>query len=426
MTEEATRFGPVKLVPGVSKKNVVTYLYASFACVALTSFVSVFMPYLLNVNLDLAPEEQGRAAGDLVFYGELILISTSGLFGAWSDQYGRRLMLVISLFLLALGFIAFGYANSMAELTVVRVFATFGIAGISVMIAAIQVDYPADESRGKLVGFSGIAIGLGAVMLGLVFNRLPVTFTDAGYSELIAGRYTLFVMAGICIFSAIVLQMGLVGGKPPHVDAKASTRELVMQGLAAARKNFRIALAYCCGFISRADLVVVGTFYSLWITQAGIAAGMGADEAAKTAGALFALVMSAALVAAPVIGWLNDRLDRTLATAVSLIIAAVGYSAMGLIDDPLAGWIYPASVLLGIGQMAVTLGCQTLLGQEAPQERRGAVVGTFTIFAAAGILFVTGVGGRLYDAIDPSAPFVMIGILNGLLGIVAFGLLQRK
>jgi MFS family permease len=125
-------------------------------------------------------------------------------------------------------------------------------------------------------------------------------------------------------------------------------------------------------------------------------------------------------------GWLNDRLDRTTTMAISLILAAAGYSTMGLIHDPLAGWIYPASVLLGIGQMSVTLASQTLLGQESPKETRGAVVGTFSIFGAAGIMFVTSIGGRLYDAIDPAAPFVLIGVANGILGIAAFWLARNK
>jgi MFS family permease len=153
---------------------------------------------------------------------------------------------------------------------------------------------------------------------------------------------------------------------------------------------------------------------------------MGPDVAARTAGSLFAMVMTAALLWAPVMGWLNDRLERTLAMAISLTIAAAGYSVMGLISDPLAGWIYPASILLGMGQMSVTLASQTLLGQEAPKKSRGAIVGTFTVFGAAGILFVTSIGGRIYDSIDPSAPFVLIGVANGLLALLAFWLIRRS
>jgi MFS family permease len=423
---DATRLGPVRLVPGVSKLNAITFLYSAFAGVALTSFVSIFMPYILNVNLGLPMEEQGRASGDLVFYGEIVLLTMSGVFGAWSDQYGRRLVFIGGLLVLAAGYIALGFALTLAALIAIRVFATFGIAAVSVMVSTIQIDYPAEDSRGKLMGFTGIAIGLGAVMIGVLFAGLPETFTDAGYTKLMAGRLTLFSMTGFCLITAVVIGFGLVGGQPPHVQGKPSTRTLLVKGINAARRNPLIALAYCCGFVGRADLVVVGTFYTLWVTQAGIESGMGAAEAARTAGMLFALVMTAALLWAPILGWLNDRLDRTVTIAIALTLAAVGYSTMGLISDPLGGWIYPASVLLGIGQMSVTLASQTLLGQESPRETRGAVVGTFSIFGAAGILFVTGIGGRIYDAIDPAAPFVMVGVVNGILGIVAFWLIRKR
>jgi len=47
------------------------------------------------------------------------------------------------------------------------------------------------------------------------------------------------------------------------------------------------------------------------------------------------------------------------------------------------------------------------------------------VFAAAGILFVTSVGGRMYDGIGPAAPFVMIGLINGLLGLWGWWLYRR-
>jgi MFS family permease len=92
---------------------------------------------------------------------------------------------------------------------------------------------------------------------------------------------------------------------------------------------------------------------------------------------------------------------------------------MGLINDPLGGWIYPASVLLGIGQMSAITASQTLIGQEAPAESRGSVIGMFSFFGAAGVMFITSVGGRIFDAIGPAAPFVLIGSINALLFVAA-------
>ncbi len=415
-------FGPIRLAPGVRAGNVLTYLYIAFAGVALTSFVSVIMPYILNVNVGLPMSEQGRVAGDLVFYGEFVLIVMSGIFGAWSDRFGRRAILITGLLILAAGYVVLGMAGSVAELIAVRLFITIGIAGVGVMVSAIQVDYPAEESRGKLVGFAGIAIGLGAVMIGVLFTRFPDMYVQAGYSDTDASLMTMLTMTAFCIFTALIARIGLVGGRPSHAPAQTSARQLIAKGIRAARSNRRVLLSYACAFVGRADLVVVGTFYSLWLTQAGIESGLSAEDAAKMAGGMFALVMTAALLWAPVMGWLNDRLDRTLVMVIALLLALIGYCGMGLIADPLGGWMYPASVVLGIGQISVTLASQTLLGQESPRELRGAVVGTFSMFGAGGILFVTVVGGRLYDAFSPDAPFIMIGLLNGLLGVFGYSL----
>jgi MFS family permease len=81
--------------------------------------------------------------------------------------------------------------------------------------------------------------------------------------------------------------------------------------------------------------------------------------------------------------------------------------------------MYPAGVLLGIGQISAVTASQTLIGQEAPPAYRGSVVGMFSMFGAAGILFISSVGGWVFDHIDPAAPFVLIGVVNGVLFLVA-------
>jgi MFS family permease len=87
--------------------------------------------------------------------------------------------------------------------------------------------------------------------------------------------------------------------------------------------------------------------------------------------------------------------------------------------------MYPAGILLGIGQMSAITASQTLIGQEAPAENRGTVIGLFSFFGAAGVMFITSIGGRLYDAIDPTAPFILIAVVNAVLFICAL-LLRGK
>jgi MFS family permease len=411
-TPTPARLGPIELAPGIRPANAATYLFAAFAGITLTTFVSVILPYVLNVNLAVPLDQQGSVSGNMGFYRELVLISLSSIVGAISDRTGRRRIFVAGLLVLAAGYALFGFVDTMAKLILVQVFLAVGIALVNVMIVALQLDYPADQSRGKLVGFAGVAIGLGALSIGVILTRLPFLFSGAGVTELMAGRYTMFTMTGIGAITALIVAVGLKGGPPPHTKENESLKNLIVIGFEAGRNNPRILLAYLSAFVSRGDLIVIGTFFTLWLTQAGIAKGMPVDEAAKTAGGFFGLVMGVALLWAPIMGVLNDRLDRTTMMAMALACAGFSYMAMGIIPDPLGGWMFPAAVALGIGQMSVVSACQTLIGQEAPKEARGAITGMFSLFGAGGILFITKIGGQIFDQIGPAAPFVLIGAIN--------------
>ena len=87
--------------------------------------------------------------------------------------------------------------------------------------------------------------------------------------------------------------------------------------------------------------------------------------------------------------------------------------------------MYPAGVLLGIGQISAVTASQTLIGQEAPLAYRGSVVGMFSMFGAAGILFISSVGGWVFDAIGQTAPFVLIGLANAILCVAAYAVAAR-
>ena len=60
------------------------------------------------------------------------------------------------------------------------------------------------------------------------------------------------------------------------------------------------------------------------------------------------------------------------------------------------------------------LATQSLIGQEAPKKERGAVIGTFSMFGALGVLIAALIGGRLFDAVSPAAPFVFVGCCTAL------------
>ena len=361
----------------------------------------------------------------MVFYSEIVLLAACGLAGVLADRVHRRYVLALGLLILAVGYCLYGMVETSPELMALRMFFAIGVAFINVMVSTIQADYPQEQSRGKLVGFTGLFIGLGAVFLAVVLARLPSWYGEAD-DAVQAGIYSLLTVAAIALISSLIVFVGLWQGpdKANHDDKKPLVAKL-KESIEAARINPKVALAYGCAFVARGDLIVVGVFYSLWLNQVGVARGLSAGEALKQAGMFFLIVQFTALLWAPVSGWLIDRLNRLRAMALSLLAAAIGYGSMGLISDPLGGWMYLAAIVLGIGQMSVMSASQTLIGQEAPEHIRGSVMGMFSIAGAIGILFITKVGGIAFDQWQP-APFVIVAVVNLLLCLVAFMLLSRN
>lgn len=76
-------------------------------------------------------------------------------------------------------------------------------------------------------------------------------------------------------------------------------------------------------------------------------------------------------------------------------------------------------MVLAVGQTSAICASVTLVGQEATPAERGAVISMNGFFGAIGIFLAFFIGGRLFDAIGPAAPFVMVGLLQIFLFFVA-------
>ena len=173
----------------------------------------------------------------------------------------------------------------------------------------------------------------------------------------------------------------------------------------------------------RGDLVVVNTFFALWARQAGVADGMTLADAVARAGIFAAIISLANLCWAPVWGFVLDRFDRLSALAGAMGLATVAYIWVGFSPDPLAAAFIPAAILLGMGEGAAILSGAAVLGQEAPQDIRGSVVGLFNVCGSIGIVTIAGLGGVLFDAWMPGGPFVFVGFVN--LSICLFAIVVR-
>ncbi|MDX2221282.1 MAG: MFS transporter [Rhodospirillaceae bacterium] len=409
---------PIWLAAGVSTLNGWVLMFANFAVIGSLAFINVAQSYILTEHLQLARETQGTVSGDLAFWNEIIIIALASPFGILADRIGRRPVIALGMVAVGAGFAIYAYADTVAGLTLGRIIYAVGAAAGSGMIATIAADYPQEISRGKMIGISSLMNAFGIVGLTGVLGNVPTWLQGGGMDPVAAGEWMMMIGAVYCVAAAAIFQWGLKGGVPARHETRPSLGELVRIGFTAAR-NPRISLAYATAFTSRGDLVVVGLFVSLWSVQAGTAAGLDAAEALQKGTLVFVISQSVAMLWAPVMGILIDRFNRVTTVAIAMVLASAGYLGTALVDSPIADGALPVFMLLGVGQVSALITSQGLIGQEAPARERGAVVGMFSLWGAIGVLFATAVGGRLFDAWAPFAPFVLMGAANLALLVAA-------
>jgi len=415
------RIGPYYFAPKITRINAVTLMFAAMSSLMILTFVNFVQGYVLSEILQIPKSEQGKLTGNLAAFQEIVVIIVMSFIGSVSDKTGRRILYTIGFVILGIGYAIYPLADSVEQMYIFRIIVATGSAIIPVTLSACTQDYVMERSRGKWLGLTSVGNGLGVILMSTVLARLPKIFTEAGYDSADAGIYAFWATGAMCMMFAVIMQIGLAGPETMKVRPREPVMKLMREGFGAAR-NPRIALTYFAGFALRGDLVVVGTFFSLWVIQEGTDQGMPIGEVMARSGILFGLaIQGAAFCWAPVMGWMCDRINRTAATVISFSLAAVGYMAMGAIDDPLHGWIViPVCIILGMGETSNVVAGGALLGQEAPARIRGSVVGVFNWCGAIGIMVFVSLGGYLFDHAYRAAPFTMMGIVNVIVAIAAF------
>jgi MFS family permease len=406
--------GPLWFQPGITGVNLTVMMFAGFGTMSIISFMSFMQPYVFTELLQIPEQEQGRLTGNLHAFQEILFIAVAGFVGALSDKLGRPLIYALGFIVVAAGYALYAVADSVIQLYAIRALFAVGVATVAVMLSACTVDYIQERSRGRWLGTMSIFNGLGIVTMAGLLSRLPQAYQESGADSIAAGKYSFWTVASLCLIVGTILYAGLYRGRVADKEPKSLLKQFG-EGVREGLRNPRLAVAYGGAFIGRGDFAVVGTYFSLWLTQVGIEQGMTAAAALKKAGLLFVLIQVCALAWAPVMGFITDRVTRLTALGIGTTIAGSGYLFMSQVPDPFGPVMYPAAVLLGMGETGVIISAGTLLGQEATPRYRGSIVGVFGLIGGLGILGTTFFGGQLFDGIGRTAPFAMMGLLNFVL-----------
>jgi DHA1 family tetracycline resistance protein-like MFS transporter len=366
--------GPVETPPAPHSKAALGFILISVLLNALSMGVifPVFPTLVEGFFHGAANFRAAEAARQLAKFGmvwALMQLSFSPLLGVLSDRFGRRPVLLISMFGLALDFLLMATAPTLSWLFVGRIIS--GVTSASGAAAGAYVaDVTAPQHRARNFGYlaaaSGAGIVLGPVLGGLVGEISPrAPFWLAAGLALVNALYGLFVLreslarTGRRPFNwARANPFGSVRFAASHLAILGLMGVYFLDQLASFPLNSIMVLYvhYRFGWGPR-DLGIILTVMALAsVAVQGLAAGPSAarlgDRGAMIAGFAFAAAGLTILGLAPngVVFWLG--LIVTVLSGIanpslqSLMTRAIGADEQGQLQGAMSG-LFGVSRLIG-------------------------------------------------------------------------------
>ena len=414
------RLGPLWLMPGIGRINAVSFFAVAMINNVIFSLVHYMQPYVFELQLHIPRDQQGVLVGNLTVMQEIIVIVMTGVAGVLADKFGRRPVFCIGTLLIGVAYALYPLAEGPGLLYVARAFFGVGIACASTVLLVFTGDYSQEVSRGKWLGGLNFMQSIGAITASFFLTQVPGLLQDQGVDPVTSVAAVFFLAVFIAICGASVAGFGL---KPAPIHREATKRRslptLLAEGFREARKNPRTALAYAASMAARGDMVVVGAFTFLWLVRHTSSLGLDIQVGYRRGQMIVPLITLTVMLSAPIMGFILDRIDRVGGIILAFTLSAIGYTFMGMVQDPLANIVFGAAIILGLGEGACIMASIALIGQNAPAKTRGSVIGTFTACGATGMAIAAGVGGYLFDNWTYTGPFLFMGMMNGLVLLFA-------
>jgi len=323
------------------------------------------------------------------------------IWGRLSDRIGRRPVLLWSIAATAVGMASLGVASTLAMLLAARIWSGIATANLAVAQAYIaDITPPAQRARGMGIVI-GSAFGLGFTLgpfVGGELSRFPVFGRE--------GALPCFVAAGLAMINLLLALRTLPESLAPALRGRhvrrASPIDLAAFRAAVGVPGVGIAVAL--------NFAMVLWFAGMEQTfRLFTADGFGMSDAAT--GHIFAIVgIVGVIVQAGLVRRLVPRFGEARLVQWGLAIQAAAFALLGLSTSfGSAGVVvlYTSAGLIALGNGLTTPTLPAFASRRATATTQGVTLGTLQSAAALARAAGPLVGGALYAAIAPRAPYLI-------------------
>ncbi|NGQ96836.1 MFS transporter [Brevibacillus sp. SYP-B805] len=312
----------------------------------------------------------------------------SPIWGALSDRFGRKPLILFGLFGFSVTFILFGLSTTYAEMLGYRIIGGIVSAAAIPTVTAMAADLLPPAERAKGMGMIGAGVGLSFVLGPAIGGLLSAEHLT--YPFFAAGIVALVTL----VFAAAVLPESLPPGK--RGAGKRDKRDNPLVALFGS-----MAMLYNVLFVVSFTFAGLETTFALYIHDRY-------HLTSRDLGYMF-LVMGviAAIVQGGLIGRMVRKWGEPNVLSLGLLLYAVGFASILLADS---FWSFAFNLsLFGAGQGMIRATATSLITQRTTQGQ-GVTTGTMGSMDSLGRILGPLAGGALYGW-SPNAPFVLGAVL---------------
>jgi multidrug resistance protein len=346
---------------------------------------------LYAVRLEATP----TVIGLMVASFSVAQVAASPLWGRFSDRFGRRPALLVSLSGSCLAFLVFAFADSIAMLFLCRIVqgASGGTTGVMQAYIGDSVD---SENRAKALGWLSAATNTG-VMIGPVIGSAV---------WLLGPRSPGLLAASLCFVNLICAWKLLPESKAPAADSgfeseRRSIAATVWETLRhPGREASELIWIYAVAMTAFSSMTAILAIF--------LSERFRLDEA--HIGYIFPILGAVSVIMrAGILGRLVSRFGEVRLMQVGALLLGIGLTAFPL-PKALSAFI-PVMLLVPVGTALLFPATSALLSQRCERSELGQVLGVQQAFGGIARIFGPIWAGAAFERLGPSVPFEVAGVV---------------
>lgn len=422
----ATAFkGRIVLNPGISSINYyasITHTLVTFFNMTLSTALQPLI--LLDPNVFNVPSKNiGVVLSQLILMQTLSKILLGPVYGYLMDNAGRKPMIFLGAGLSLMGYLMVPWfptvfpGHALCKLLVAN-------GGNILASIPLNADYVHDSTKGRATGITQACVSLGS-LIGSLYLTIMIACN--------VSLMTIHSITGIIVFGlTMVYVVGIKGGK--YFLSRDGQETIAIQnkppesfllqmrkGMNALSKNGWLLITLVISTLARADYYLITAVFSLYVKSFANTPEEKRNSS-RTISMYQDIFFALGFFGNLAYGYILDKVNPMKIIFPALLVGTLGYILVLFTKSANSAFIPILIVSAGVAMPGMFNAANYLGIKNFPRDLRGVLTSILNVFGVVGYLFLSVVGGYLFDHWGRNAPFFLFDIMMIVSTLLVFSI----